>query len=189
MSVSKSLRFEVFKRDSFTCQYCGQRPPEVVLEVDHIEPRAAGGSDDFLNLITSCWDCNRGKRDKRLGEVVPRPDADLLYLEAQQEIAEARRYQQSLAEREIALAKTITGLILLWNTVTDDELGWEPKPRVIRQFLARYSPEVVEAAIRDVAPKVLTDYITGDRWVPYAWSVMRNMQEEEVTSNGSRTPS
>lgn len=175
MPISKSRRFEVFKRDGFTCQYCGQRPPEVILEVDHIDPRALGGSDDEINLITSCADCNRGKSAKRLGDVHPRPDADLRYLEVQQEIAEAERYQQSLAAREIALGKTIQGLVLLWNQVVGGDLGWQPKERVIRQFLARYSPEIVEAGIRDVAPKVLTNYIKGDSWVPYMWSVMRNI--------------
>ena len=37
-SLSKKIRFEVFKRDKFTCQYCGKTAPNVVLEVDHIEP-------------------------------------------------------------------------------------------------------------------------------------------------------
>ena len=26
--ISKKLRFEVFKRDSFTCQYCGSKAPD-----------------------------------------------------------------------------------------------------------------------------------------------------------------
>lgn len=67
-SLSKSLRFEVFKRDSFTCQYCGRMAPDVVLEVDHINPVANGGDNDVLNLITSCFDCNRGKGKKLLSE-------------------------------------------------------------------------------------------------------------------------
>ena len=33
--LSKKIRFEVFKRDAFTCQYCGQMAPDVLLEVDH----------------------------------------------------------------------------------------------------------------------------------------------------------
>ena len=37
-NLSKSVRFEVFKRDSFKCQYCGKSAPDVVLEVDHIIP-------------------------------------------------------------------------------------------------------------------------------------------------------
>lgn len=66
--ISTTTRFEVFKRDSFTCQYCGRKAPEVVLELEHIEPHSKGGSDDILNLITSCWACNNGKGDRRLDD-------------------------------------------------------------------------------------------------------------------------
>ena len=63
-NISKSLRFEVFQRDNHTCQYCGRRVPDVVLEVDHLIPVAKGGTDDFDNLVTSCEECNRGKSAK-----------------------------------------------------------------------------------------------------------------------------
>lgn len=59
--ISKKMRFEVFKRDKFTCQYCGRMSPDVILEVDHIKPVAEGGTNDLINLVTSCKDCNRGK--------------------------------------------------------------------------------------------------------------------------------
>lgn len=62
--MKKTLRFKVFERDEFTCQYCGKKPPKVVLEVDHIYPKSKGGTDDILNLITACLDCNRGKTMK-----------------------------------------------------------------------------------------------------------------------------
>ena len=65
-NLSKSVRFEVFKRDSLKCQYCGKSAPDVVLEVDHIIPVSKGGDNDISNLITACFDCNRGKRDKKL---------------------------------------------------------------------------------------------------------------------------
>ena len=65
-NLSKSVRFEVFKKDSFKCQYCGKSAPDVVLEVDHIIPVSKGGDNDISNLITACFDCNRGKRDKKL---------------------------------------------------------------------------------------------------------------------------
>lgn len=61
-SLSNKIRFEVFKRDSFTCQYCGRKSPDVILNVDHIKPVNDGGTNDLLNLITSCFDCNNGKR-------------------------------------------------------------------------------------------------------------------------------
>lgn len=67
-SLSKKIRFEVFKRDSFTCQYCGRKAPDVILEVDHINPVKEGGGNDILNLVTSCFDCNRGKRDLKLSD-------------------------------------------------------------------------------------------------------------------------
>lgn len=59
--IGSKLRFEVFKRDKFTCQYCGAKAPDVLLQVDHIHPVAGGGGNDILNLITSCQSCNGGK--------------------------------------------------------------------------------------------------------------------------------
>jgi len=66
--LSKKIRFEVFKRDSFTCQYCGRMSPDVILEVDHINPIFDGGNDNILNLVTSCFDCNRGKGKRKLSD-------------------------------------------------------------------------------------------------------------------------
>lgn len=68
ISLSKSERYEILKRDSFTCQYCGAKAPDVILEVDHIIPVAEGGTNDAFNLITSCRDCNRGKGKKLLSD-------------------------------------------------------------------------------------------------------------------------
>ncbi len=61
--LSLSMRFQIFERDNFTCQYCGRNVKEnnVILTVDHILPKKLGGSDKFDNLITSCRDCNLGK--------------------------------------------------------------------------------------------------------------------------------
>ena len=43
-SISKKIRFEVYKRDKFTCQYCGRKATDVILNVDHIEPISKGGN-------------------------------------------------------------------------------------------------------------------------------------------------
>jgi len=67
-SIAKKTRFEVFKRDSFTCQYCGSSAPKVVLELDHIDPVARGGINNVMNYVTSCFDCNRGKSDRKLDD-------------------------------------------------------------------------------------------------------------------------
>ena len=71
MALSKKIRFEVFKRDGFQCCYCGRKPPEVILECDHVNPKSKGGEDDIDNLITACFDCNRGKGATELGQVPP----------------------------------------------------------------------------------------------------------------------
>lgn len=66
--LGKKIRFEVFKRDSFTCQYCGKMAPDIILEVDHIIPVTEGGKNEILNLVTSCFDCNRGKGKTKLSD-------------------------------------------------------------------------------------------------------------------------
>jgi len=63
---SKRLRFLVFKRDGFRCQYCGKTKDETVLEVDHKIPISHGGSNAMENLVAACIDCNRGKTDSKL---------------------------------------------------------------------------------------------------------------------------
>jgi hypothetical protein len=69
-ALSKKIRFEVFKRDKFTCNYCGRSPviDDVVLEVDHIVPVKEGGNNHMLNLLTSCFDCNRGKAANKIDD-------------------------------------------------------------------------------------------------------------------------
>lgn len=67
--MSKKSRFETFKRDGFMCAYCGATPPSVLLEFDHIIAVADGGTGDEGNLITACFDCNRGKAANPLSSI------------------------------------------------------------------------------------------------------------------------
>lgn len=55
------LRFWILRRDNFTCQYCGAKAPDGLLDVDHVIPVADGGGDDGDNLIAACGECNAGK--------------------------------------------------------------------------------------------------------------------------------
>ena len=174
-STGKRLRFEVFKRDQFTCQYCGAQPPEVVLVADHIDPAAAGGPTTIDNLITACESCNQGKAGRPLGDAAVRPDADLLFLQTQQEIAELRRYQMAKAERDALLAEVIESLQQTWLEAS--ELEWSPSDRLIRQLLEKYEPEIVEGALADVGYKVGTGYLSGRgaKWIAYLYAVCRNL--------------
>ncbi len=64
--LSRSMRFAVLRRDSFTCRYCGRKAPFVELEVDHISPYSTVREHALENLGASCLDCNRGKGAKPL---------------------------------------------------------------------------------------------------------------------------
>lgn len=100
-SISKKIRFEIFKRDGFQCAYCGQSPPAVILEIDHIEPKSKGGQDDVNNYITACFDCNRGKRDIPLDKIPSSLSENVDVLrEKEEQISEYRKFIK-LVERRI----------------------------------------------------------------------------------------
>lgn len=61
-SVWRSIRERIFKRDGYSCQYCGATGAR--LECDHVVPVARGGGHGDENLVTACFECNRSKRDK-----------------------------------------------------------------------------------------------------------------------------
>lgn len=60
-SIGPALHYSILERDEFACWYCGRRPPDVVLHVDHIQPRSQGGTNARENLLTACARCNLGK--------------------------------------------------------------------------------------------------------------------------------
>ena len=68
-AISTKTRFDIFKRDGFVCQYCGEHPPAVILHVDHITAVADGGGNDLDNLVTSCAPCNMGKGARPLSDI------------------------------------------------------------------------------------------------------------------------
>ncbi len=66
LAVSFSRR-NVFKRDRYTCQYCGIQPGEEDLTIDHVIPRAKGGVSSWENCVLACLSCN-GRKGSRLPE-------------------------------------------------------------------------------------------------------------------------
>jgi 5-methylcytosine-specific restriction endonuclease McrA len=61
---SRLSRREVFLRDRYTCQYCGQRPGSDFLTIDHIIPRSQGGESSWLNCVLACVKCNHRKANR-----------------------------------------------------------------------------------------------------------------------------
>jgi len=70
--IPRRTRYEVLRRDDYTCRYCGAKAPDVKLNVDAVVPVVLGGSHkDPANLVTACEVCNGGKSSSA-------PDAPLV---------------------------------------------------------------------------------------------------------------
>ncbi|MEZ5945158.1 MAG: HNH endonuclease [Planctomycetaceae bacterium] len=57
-------RRNIFKRDRFTCQYCLKQPGSDELTIDHVIPRAQGGTSTWENCVLACVECNAKKADR-----------------------------------------------------------------------------------------------------------------------------
>lgn len=62
-------KHHVFKRDRYICQYCGNPVSRYGATIDHVVPRAKGGTTCWENCVTSCLDCNAKKADRSLKQV------------------------------------------------------------------------------------------------------------------------
>lgn len=108
MAVTKRTRYEVLRRDNYTCRYC--RSQDESLTVDHVVPSALGGTDAPSNLVACCRDCNAGKSSSS-------PDAPLV---ASVE-ADAVKWA---AARKLAAAKLETQANRWRNEVTAFAQNW-----------------------------------------------------------------
>jgi 5-methylcytosine-specific restriction endonuclease McrA len=76
-------RFNLFLRDRFECQYCGD---EEDLTFDHVIPRSRGGRTTWENVVTACAPCNLRKGDRTLEQAgmelhtPPRPPQPVLFI-------------------------------------------------------------------------------------------------------------
>lgn len=54
----------LFKRDRYTCMYCGRNFTHNLLTRDHVNPKAKGGTDMWTNVVAACKRCNNHKADR-----------------------------------------------------------------------------------------------------------------------------
>ena len=92
-SVVTFSRRNIYKRDHYTCQYCGHQPGGDALTIDHVVPRARGGESRWDNCVLACLSCNGRKADRtpeqagmRLRKLPERPAWRSLYLNNDQRI-------------------------------------------------------------------------------------------------------
>ena len=146
MSVSKKIRFEVFKTDGFSCAYCGGKPPAIVLEADHIEPVSSGGSDNIGNLITSCFNCNRGKGATKLSNIPPRLEDEMdLRREKEEQIKEFRKLMSNIRKRTNRDIKKIDKIYN--NSFPDWHLSDSFSQITVKRFLSMLPLHEVEDAM------------------------------------------
>jgi hypothetical protein len=181
-ALSKQVRFEVFKRDKFTCQYCGRMAPEIVLNCDHITPVAKGGTNEFVNLVTSCEACNSGKSDRALSEsdAVKRQAAELLKL------AERREQLQMMAEWRTELGKLDEEIMRFLCESWEKAFGyWPENAQTSIRKLAKSRPmaEVI-ACIEKTA--VMYSRKGEDECAELLLKVQRYMQEDARCPGSSR---
>ncbi len=153
IQISKKIRFEVFKRDSFICQYCGDTPPKVILEIDHLEPVSKGGSNNINNLITSCFDCNRGKTNIPLDRI-PAPIAENLEILKEKEL-QLKEYNKLVRNIESIISRQISGVSKIFQeTFVNNEITERFKRVSIKQFINKLDYEKVKDAMAIACSKI-----------------------------------
>ena len=172
MAVSKRTRFEIFKRDNFTCQYCGRTPPAVVLEIDHFVAQANGGGDEEENLLTSCFDCNRGKganpvTRQTLPSIAERTAA---MVEAEEQITAYRKALRATDRRLRAAVRKVEQHIESLGDVHLTDHG----RRNVAIWLRQWTPEKIMEAF-DIATRKLP---VGDRGLfAYVGGILRKWRQ------------
>lgn len=146
-TITKKLRFEVFKRDGFKCQYCGRSAPDVVLQVDHITPVSKGGTNDLTNLITSCVECNQGKKATTLSDasIVEKQRKQLSELNERREqlkmMAKWREELLNMEEEKLQIARKHWESSVQGYTLNESGLA------NLRKWLKRFPLEVILESI------------------------------------------
>lgn len=167
-TIPKALRFDVFKRDSFKCQYCGSAAPEFVLHIDHILPHAKGGTNDITNLITSCLACNLGKSDKVLDEntALAKSRSQLEELQERHEQREMMmQWREGLRELTLADVDRLSGY---WSDLAPGFSANDNGRKIIKRWLRHYNLDEILRAMDISAEQYLeTDgngQATGASW-------------------------
>jgi len=150
--ISKKLRFEVFKRDSFTCQYCSAKPPKVPLEIDHLIPVCKKGTNHIDNLVTACFDCNRGKAGNELTSI---PKTILEKSEGKRiALQQYKEYQKILSLEKEQIENDINTVEVLFNNIFNDSC-FSNKFRIsVKTFLKELDIEVVSDAMEKACNKM-----------------------------------
>lgn len=167
--LSKKIRFEVLKRDKFTCQYCGAAAPDVILNIDHINPVCEGGTNDITNLVVACQNCNCGKGPRRLSDdaAIKQQRDQLIELQERREqlelMQEWRRELIDAEQVEVNFLVEQIEMLIGGYGLEDEELC------TVRRVLKRFGFDNVYKAI----PLSVDRYVEWSGGTPKSWSIAR----------------
>lgn len=175
--ISKKARFEIFKRDKFTCKYCGATPSDAPLQVDHIHPVADGGSSAPDNLVTACLPCNQGKGARKLGDALAPIGA---VSQAEREQAEQIR-EWAAVQREVLKAKQEIKSegVELWEEIVGERCP-SSVAGAITGLLVEFGCERIAGALEVVARKRLYG-----KEAPYFFGIIRKWRGNTQTQAAS----
>ena len=169
-AISKSLRFEVFKRDSFKCHYCGAEAPNVLLHIDHIKPVAGGGTNDITNLITACAACNSGKRDVPLDDhtAVSKSRRQMEELQQRREQLDlVMQWREGLRDLKGETADRLAGY---WNNLAPGWVVSDAGKRTIEKWLRNCSVSEITDAM-DTAADTYLDFTNDGTVTEKTWEL------------------
>lgn len=182
-SLSKKIRFEVFKRDEFTCRYCGKGTTAgAVLEVDHVIPVVEGGPNITENLVTACFDCNRGKGKTILSEKNPallsRKDLKKMIQIQREQVDLFLEYQTSkVLNVEIITENAVRPLLNVYHR------RYYPMPKAYQSSVKDYISKIGYDQVHDAA-SLAADFFEQrriDEPFKYFYGICRNKAQKAAS--------
>ena len=178
MAVTKRTRYEVLRRDNYTCRYCHSTTND--LTIDHVIPRALGGKDDPSNLVAACRDCNAGKTSTR-------PDDHLVDDVSSQAFSVAQAIRIALMQKAVDIEAEqdhADELATYWDEATAG-MSWTHRPddwqRTIIHFQKIGVPDTILTHAIDVA--VGRDNVPQrDKWKYMCGVIWRIVDEAAETA-------
>jgi hypothetical protein len=177
-AIPQRVRFEVLRRDNYTCRYC--RSTENELTIDHLKPAVLGGTNDPSNLVACCKDCNSGKSSIS-------PDSPLV----QQASEDAVRWSAAM---QVAAGLMADQLRDEWDYAEAFDAEWSgwthgyrkdpiPRPQDWRRSVNSWRIAglpielLIDAARRALETDKVPPHGTWKYFCGIAWSRVRTLQE------------
>ncbi len=174
MAVTKRARFEVLRRDNYTCRYCRSQANEIT--IDHVVPVALGGSDKPDNLVAACWGCNTGKSSAT-------PDAALVADVADDALKWARAMEAAAQKVNAQAAKRVQFLEHFEDEWLEQTPPFAKLPddwaTTAWNFHTRGLPvSSIAHAIEVAGSARIQQWATWKYFCGVAWSMLRELEDD-----------